>query len=138
MTGVTVLIITVGAFKLVNLIPAAGFVGMMWMICYYTFEWNSFRLIFHAIQPQSMREKTGRHHKIARADVAVIIVVTIVTLFQDLAIAVACGILLNLVAFAVKSSETVRLLGKRVYRESGKMADSQHSIPEAPSESGNG
>jgi len=130
-TGFMVLLISAAAFKLVNLIPSAGFVGMMWMICYYTFEWNTFRLILHAVLPQGVRESSGRHHKIARADVAVIVVVTIVTLFQDLAIAVACGILLNLAAFAVKSSDGVRLQGKRVYREGGKfVGGSARSIPE--------
>mmetsp|Transcript_1704 Transcript_1704/g.4313 ORF Transcript_1704/g.4313 Transcript_1704/m.4313 type:complete len:584 (-) Transcript_1704:343-2094(-) len=137
-TGVMVLLISAAAFKLVNLIPAAGFVGMMWMICYYTFEWNTFRLILHAILPENVRELSGRHHKIARADVLVIVIVTVVTLFQDLAIAVACGILLNLAAFAVKSSSGVRLQAKRVYREGKINGGSQISIPDGPPDSAEG
>ena len=37
--------------------------------------------------------------------------VTVVTLFTNLAMAVAAGISINLISYAVKSGETVRLIG---------------------------
>lgn len=111
-TGLTVLCITAALFHVVNLMPSAAFVGMMWMICYYTFEWNSFRLLFHACHNENNRERFGRHHKIERTDLLVIVVVTVVTLFTNLAMAVAAGIGINLISFAVKSGETVQLKAK--------------------------
>jgi len=103
-----------GLYKLVNLMPSAAFVGMMWMICYYTFEWNTFRLIFHALHGEKHREMYNRHHKINRVDLLVICVVTVVTLFSNLATAVGAGIGINLIGYAVQSSKSVRLRAKTI------------------------
>lgn len=133
-TGFTVLLITVALFKVVNLMPAAAFVGMMWMICYYTFEWNTFRLIFHAIHNDGMRERFNRHYKIERSDVLVVIVVTVVTLFSNLAMAVACGLALNLIAYAVKSGDSVRLKAKILLtpHDTSSGGDSRADVRKAP------
>uniref|UniRef100_A0A061SCD8 Sulfate permease, SulP family n=1 Tax=Tetraselmis sp. GSL018 TaxID=582737 RepID=A0A061SCD8_9CHLO len=111
--GAVVLIISVAAFPFVNRIPQAAFIGMMWMIVYYTFEWNTFTLVWHAVAPMRTREKNNMFQKIKRVDVLVVLVVTIVTIFTNLAIAVGFGVAINLIAFAWDSSSKVRVTGTR-------------------------
>lgn len=53
--GVTVMIISAAAYPFVNLMPQAAFVGMMWVIVYYTFEWKSLPIVWHAFTGMQVR-----------------------------------------------------------------------------------
>jgi len=72
------------ASPLVNAIPLASLIGLMFMVVISTFEWESL--------------KYGK--KIPKQDIAVIAIVSLVTVFQDLATAVIVGVLLSTVMFA--------------------------------------
>lgn len=69
---------------LIEMIPLAALVGVMFMVVLGTFEWASLRMI----------------RKVPRADVFVIVLVTVVTVFTDLALAVFVGVLVSALRFA--------------------------------------
>lgn len=77
--------------KLIELIPIATLIGIMFVVVIATFEWSSFKII----------------NKIPRADLLVILIVTIITVFTDLAIAVICGVIISSLVFSWKSAENV-------------------------------
>lgn len=69
---------------LIELIPLAALVGVMFMVVIGTFEWSSLRLF----------------KKIPASDFAVIIIVSVVTVLFDLAIAVFVGVIVSALVFA--------------------------------------
>jgi SulP family sulfate permease len=77
---------------LIDQIPIAALTGVMFVVVIATFEWSSFNTI----------------GKVPFSDVLVIVVVTAITVWQDLAIAVFCGVVLSALVFAWKSSKNVR------------------------------
>ena len=78
--------------SLIELIPIASLVGVMFMVVIGTFAWNSLRLLF--VVPKS--------------DALVIILVTLVTVLEDLAIAVVVGVIFSALVFAWKSASRIR------------------------------
>jgi len=90
--GLVLLFIVLAGYQLINIIPVSALVGVMFNVVYHTFEWRSLKLIFLSAMPQQARETVvSSNQKIRRADALVIVVVTVVTLFSDLARGVACG-----------------------------------------------
>lgn len=73
----------------VNVIPLAALVGVMFMVVVGTFEWESLRY--------------GK--KIPKEDVIVMVVVTVVTIFSDLATAVIIGVILSALSFSWKKGK---------------------------------
>lgn len=78
--------------SLIEMIPLAALVGVMFMVVLGTFEWSSFKVL----------------NKIPKSDAFVIILVSTVTVFTDLAIAVACGVIVSSLVFAWKKSERIK------------------------------
>ncbi len=78
---------------LIDQIPIAALVGVMFMVVIGTFEWSTFNTF----------------GKVPKADIAVIAVVTGVTVWKDLALAVVVGVVLSALVFAWKSARHVRL-----------------------------
>jgi sulfate permease, SulP family len=78
--------------SLIELIPIASLVGVMFMVVIGTFAWNSLKLLF--VVPKS--------------DALVIILVTLVTVLEDLAIAVVVGVIFSALVFAWKSASRIR------------------------------
>ncbi|HEY9081229.1 SulP family inorganic anion transporter [Magnetovibrio sp.] len=72
------------ASSLIEMIPLAALVGVMFMVVLGTFEWSSFRIL----------------HKIPRSDAFVLILVSGVTVFTDLAIAVVVGVIVSALVYA--------------------------------------
>lgn len=72
------------ASSLIEMIPLAALVGVMFIVVLGTFEWASFRLL----------------GKIPPADAFVGILVAVVTVFTDLAIAVIVGVIVSALVFA--------------------------------------
>ena len=97
------------ASSLIEVIPMAALVGVMFIVVIGTFEWSSFRII----------------GKIPKKDAFVLILVSGVTVFTDLAIAVAVGVIVSALFFAwehashinVKSYDNEK--GTRVYELNG-------------------
>jgi len=72
------------AAPLVEIIPLAALVGVMFMVVIGTFEWSSFRVL----------------GSIPKMDAFIIILVSVVTVMHDLAIAVLVGIIVSALGFA--------------------------------------
>jgi len=77
--------------KMIEMIPLAALVGVMFMVVIGTFEWSSVRVL----------------GKIPKSDAFVIILVSTVTVFTDLAIAVFCGVVVSALVFAWEKSEHI-------------------------------
>lgn len=80
------------ASPLIERIPVAALVGVMFMVCVGTFEWTSFKIL----------------HKIPRADAFILILVSVMTVIFDLAIAVISGVIVSALVFAWQSAVRIR------------------------------
>jgi len=69
---------------LIERIPLAALVGTMFVVAQQTFAWASLRVL----------------HRVPRSDMLMIVAVTVITVFADLATAVLCGIVLAALNFA--------------------------------------
>jgi SulP family sulfate permease len=83
--------ILVGA-PVIDKIPIAALVGVMFMVVIGTFAWSSLRIL----------------HKIPRPDAFVLIAVSAITVWQDLAIAVIAGVIMSALVFAWKNATMIR------------------------------
>ncbi|MCY4044315.1 MAG: SulP family inorganic anion transporter, partial [Cellvibrionales bacterium] len=81
------------ASPLIEQIPIAALIGVMFVVVIGTFEWSSFRIM----------------NKIPRADAFVIVLVSAVTVFTDLAIAVVVGVIVSALVFAWQHAKQVRV-----------------------------
>ncbi len=77
---------------LIEQIPIAALVGVMFMVVIGTFAWSSFRIL----------------HKIPKSDAVVLIAVSAITVWQDLAIAVIAGVIMSALTFAWKNATMIR------------------------------
>ena len=77
---------------LIEKIPIAALVGVMFMVVIGTFAWSSFRII----------------RKIPISDAIVLITVSAITVWQDLAIAVIVGVIISALVFAWKNAIMIR------------------------------
>ncbi|MBL4800319.1 MAG: SulP family inorganic anion transporter [Emcibacter sp.] len=97
------------ASGLIEQIPLAALIGVMFMVVIGTFAWNSLKLI----------------GKIPRHDVFVIIFVTAITVAFDLAVAVVAGVIIAALVFAwetAKHTHVTRSIdenGSKIYKLSG-------------------
>ena len=86
-------------------IPIAALVGVMFMVVIGTFAWSSFRIL----------------NKIPVADAIVLIAVSAITVWQDLAIAVIAGVIMSALVFAwenatrIRARKAVKADGTKVY-----------------------
>jgi SulP family sulfate permease len=77
---------------LIEQIPIAALVGVMFMVVIGTFAWSSFRIL----------------HKIPKSDAIVLVTVSAITVWQDLALAVIAGVIMSALVFAWKSATMIR------------------------------
>ena len=80
------------ASNLIEQVPIAALVGVMFMVVIGTFAWSSFRIM----------------NKIPLADVVVLILVSTVTVFFDLAIAVVSGVIVSTLVFSWENAKRIR------------------------------
>jgi len=93
MAAVSLLIFILFASPLIEQIPIAALVGVMFIVVIGTFEWSSFRII----------------RRIPAQDAFVLITVSAVTVFTDLAVAVIVGVIISALAFAWNHAKEVRV-----------------------------
>lgn len=84
--GVMILLFVLFLSPLIERILLAALVGVMFVVAQQTFAWASLRVL----------------NKVPASDVLVIVVVTVITVFTDLATAVLCGIVVAALDFAWK------------------------------------
>ena len=98
--AIFMLCIILAVSPLINLIPVAGLAGVMFVVTYFTIEWESAWVVLGSLLPQTYREKYGLITKVKRSDVFIMLSVVGVTLAFDLAIGVAVGLLISCLVFA--------------------------------------
>jgi len=97
------------ASGLIEQIPLAALVGVMFIVVIGTFEWSSFRIM----------------RKVPKADAFVIVLVSGVTVATDLAIAVVVGVIVSALVFAwehakhVQVNRSINDKGSTVYEVNG-------------------
>ncbi|SEH05239.1 Bicarbonate transporter BicA [Candidatus Venteria ishoeyi] len=90
--GLSLLAFILFASKYIEMVPIAALVGVMFMVVIGTFAWSTFKII----------------NKIPLTDVVVLLVVTIVTVLEDLAVAVLAGIIVSALVFAWENALRIR------------------------------
>ncbi|WP_190289819.1 SulP family inorganic anion transporter [Roseibium aggregatum] len=97
------------ASPLIEQIPVASLVGVMFMVVIGTFAWTSLKIM----------------HRIPMTDALVIVLVTVVTVLTDLATAVVVGVIISALAYAWNAASRISARigvskeGWKVYRLSG-------------------
>ena len=107
-TAAVLLITLVVSFSdVISAIPIAVLVGIMFMVSIGTFEFSSVKRLKH----------------MPKSDAFVLIVVTIITIFEDLAVAVIAGIIISALVFAWKHARifarTREENGRKIYELDG-------------------
>lgn len=96
-SGITAALALLGfilfASGLIEIIPLAALVGVMFIVVIGTFEWSSFRIL----------------GKVPKADAFVIILVSGVTVATDLAVAVVVGVIVSALVFAWEHAKHVNV-----------------------------
>lgn len=87
-------------------IPIAALVGVMFMVVFGTFAWSTFKIM----------------NKIPMSDALVIIAVTAITVWKDLAIAVIAGVIISALVFAWQNATMIRAR-KRIKEDGTKVYD---------------
>ena len=90
--AVMLLVFILFASPLIEKVPIAALVGVMFMVVIGTFAWSSFRIM----------------NKIPVADVIVLILVSGLTVVFDLAIAVIAGVIVSALVFAWENAKRIR------------------------------
>lgn len=99
--AVMLLVFILFASPLIEQVPIAALVGVMFMVVIGTFAWSSFRII----------------NKIPRADLFVLILVSSLTVVFDLAIAVFAGVIVSALVFSWENAKRIR--ARKRYKEDG-------------------
>ncbi|MFN3242235.1 MAG: SulP family inorganic anion transporter [Planctomycetota bacterium] len=103
--AVVLLLFVVVASPLIEMVPVAALVGVMFMVVLGTFEWSSLRVL----------------NKVPKTDALVIVLVSGVTVATDLAIAVLVGVVVSALVFAWKHAKVVHAVestdddGSKIY-----------------------
>ncbi len=98
------------ASKPIEAIPLAALVGVMFMVVLGTFAWKSLQILA----------------RVPKSDALVILIVTVVTVLEDLAVAVLVGVIVSALVFAWKQAVRMRIAsseinaeGRKIYRVEG-------------------
>ena len=89
--------------KAIEQIPIAALIGVMFMVVIGTFAWNSIRIL----------------SKVPFSDALVIVVVTFVTVIEDLAVAVIVGVIMSALVYAWNAAKAIQASTRPSVREKG-------------------
>jgi SulP family sulfate permease len=96
------------ASDLIEMVPLAALVGVMFIVVLGTFEWASFKMM----------------RKVPKKDAFVIVLVTLVTVMTDLAVAVFVGVIVSALVFAWEHARHIHVVSsvkdeEKVYHVNG-------------------
>jgi SulP family sulfate permease len=97
------LLFIVAASPLIEQIPLAALVGVMFMVVIGTFAWNSLKIM----------------RKVPLTDAFVIVLVTVVTVMTDLAIAVVVGVIVSALAYAWGNATRIKATTRESHTDKG-------------------
>lgn len=90
------------ASPLIEQIPLAALIGVMFIVVIGTFEWSSFRVI----------------RKVPKSDALVLVLVSAVTVATDLAMAVVVGVIVSALVFAWEHAKHIRIESREDHKGS--------------------
>ena len=90
------------ASPLIEQIPLAALIGVMFIVVIGTFEWSSFRVL----------------RKVPRSDAMVLVLVSAVTVATDLAVAVVVGVIVSALVFAWEHAKYIRIEAREDHKGS--------------------
>ena len=90
--SVSLLVFVLFGSALIEQVPIAALVGVMFMVVIGTFEWSTFKIL----------------NKVPLSDIIVILIVTGLTVIFDLAIAVFTGVIVSSLVFAWENAKRIR------------------------------
>ena len=90
------------ASPLIEQIPLAALIGVMFIVVIGTFEWSSFRVL----------------RKVPRMDAMVLVLVSAVTVATDLAVAVVVGVIVSALVFAWEHAKYIRIEERKDHKGS--------------------
>ena len=106
LSGITaalcLLFFILAASPLIEQIPLAALIGVMFIVVIGTFEWSSFRVI----------------RKVPRSDALVLVLVSAVTVATDLAMAVVVGVIVSALVFAWEHAKYIRIEAREDHKGS--------------------
>ncbi len=95
LSGITAAVVLLAfvlvASPVIEMVPVAALVGVMFMVVLGTFEWSSLNIV----------------NKVPVSDVFVVVLVSAVTVFTDLAMAVFVGVIVSALVFAWKHAKVI-------------------------------
>ncbi|MEZ8142266.1 sodium-independent anion transporter [Enterovibrio norvegicus FF-33] len=109
MAAIALLCFILFTSSLIEMIPLAALVGVMFMVVIGTFEWATFKLA----------------RRVPKKDFFVIVLVTVVTVMTDLAIAVIVGVIVSALMFAwehakhIFAASHINEQGSKIYEVNG-------------------
>jgi MFS superfamily sulfate permease-like transporter len=101
LSGVSMLIIILVASPIINFVPVAALTGVLFMVVIHTFNWDTFRLVF----------------RVQVADAFAIILVTLLAVFTNLAVAVLAGAAWNSLVNSYQNGRLVNISKEEKYDE---------------------
>ena len=104
-TAVFLLLFIVVASSWIEKIPLAALVGVMFMVVIGTFAWNSLTIL----------------RRVPKTDAFVILLVTAVTVYEDLAVAVVVGVIVSALAYAWNAAARIHAVTRE--EDGGKVYD---------------
>ncbi|PIE39617.1 MAG: sodium-independent anion transporter [Gammaproteobacteria bacterium] len=90
------------ASPLIERIPLAALIGVMFIVVVGTFEWSSFRVL----------------RKVPKSDALVLMLVSAVTVFTDLAVAVIVGVIVSALVFAWEHAKHIHVASREDHKGS--------------------
>jgi SulP family sulfate permease len=90
------------ASPLIEQIPLAALIGVMFIVVIGTFEWSSFRIV----------------GKVPRSDALILVTVSAVTVATDLAVAVVVGVIISALVFAWEHAKYIRIEAREDHKGS--------------------
>jgi len=91
--AIFLLVFILFASPLIERIPLAALIGVMFIVVISTFEWSSFRIV----------------GKVPRSDALILVLVSAVTVATDLAVAVVVGVIVSALVFAWEHAKHIRI-----------------------------
>ena len=96
------LLFILGGSSLIEKIPLAALIGVMFIVVIGTFEWSSFRIM----------------GKVPRSDALILVMVSGVTVLTDLAVAVVVGVIVSALVFAWEHAKFIRIEAREDHKGS--------------------
>ena len=100
--AVFLLLFILVASPLIEQIPLAALIGVMFIVVIGTFEWSSFRIV----------------GKVPRSDALILVTVSGVTVATDLAVAVVVGVIISALVFAWEHAKHIRIEAREDHKGS--------------------